>query len=57
MEGEANTELVKYMSKVLGLRKSDVRLDKGSRSRNKTLVVTGISREDILKILHSEIQK
>ena len=25
-DGEANTELVKYMSKVLGLRKSDVSL-------------------------------
>ena len=28
VEGEANTELVKYMSKVLGLKKSDVSLDK-----------------------------
>ena len=28
VDGEANTELVKYMSKVLGLRKSDVSLDK-----------------------------
>jgi uncharacterized protein YggU (UPF0235/DUF167 family) len=28
VEGEANTELVKYMAAVLGLRKSDVSLDK-----------------------------
>ena len=28
VEGEANTELVKYMSKLLGLRKSDVILEK-----------------------------
>ncbi|CAL1530948.1 unnamed protein product, partial [Lymnaea stagnalis] len=28
VEGEANTELVKYISKVLGVRKSDLQLDK-----------------------------
>jgi hypothetical protein len=28
VDGEANTELVKYMAKLLGLRKSDVSLDK-----------------------------
>jgi uncharacterized protein YggU (UPF0235/DUF167 family) len=28
VEGEANTELVKYIATVLGLRKSDVSLDK-----------------------------
>lgn len=39
VEGEANTELVKYMAAVLGLRKSDISLDKGSRSRQKTVVV------------------
>lgn len=27
-EGEANAELVRYLSKVLGLRKSDISLDK-----------------------------
>lgn len=27
-EGEANTELVKYVASVLGLRKSDIMLDK-----------------------------
>lgn len=30
VEGEANTELVKYLASVLGLRKSDVSLDKVS---------------------------
>ncbi|XP_054278827.1 UPF0235 protein C15orf40 homolog [Macrosteles quadrilineatus] len=39
VEGEANTELVRYMSGVLGLRKSDVTLDKGSRSRQKTILL------------------
>uniref|UniRef100_A0A0K8URT4 UPF0235 protein C15orf40 n=1 Tax=Bactrocera latifrons TaxID=174628 RepID=A0A0K8URT4_BACLA len=39
-EGEANAELVKYLSKLLGLRKSDVSLDKGSRSRNKLVMIS-----------------
>ncbi|XP_017955549.1 UPF0235 protein C15orf40 homolog [Drosophila navojoa] len=39
-EGEANAELVKFLSKALGLRKSDVSLDKGSRSRNKIILIS-----------------
>ncbi|KAJ1525672.1 hypothetical protein ONE63_008889 [Megalurothrips usitatus] len=39
VEGEANTELVRYIAEVLGLRKGDISLDKGSRSRNKTILV------------------
>jgi len=30
VEGEANTELIKYMAAVLGLRKSDISLDRVS---------------------------
>lgn len=40
LDGEANTELIKYLSKVLQLRKSDVSLDRGSKSREKTILVT-----------------
>lgn len=39
VDGEANTELVKYISKVLQLRKSDLSLDRGSKSREKVLLV------------------
>ncbi|KAH8369620.1 hypothetical protein KR093_000318 [Drosophila rubida] len=55
-EGEANAELVKYLSKVLGLRKSDVSLDKGSRSRNKIILVSkGVSTvEAIEQLLRKE---
>jgi uncharacterized protein YggU (UPF0235/DUF167 family) len=35
MDGEANTELIRFMAQVLGLRKSDLSLDSGARSRNK----------------------
>ncbi|XP_002035160.2 UPF0235 protein C15orf40 homolog [Drosophila sechellia] len=55
-EGEANAELVKFLSKVLGLRKSDVSLDKGSRSRNKKIMITkGVSTvEAIEQMLRKE---
>ncbi|XP_005176933.3 UPF0235 protein C15orf40 homolog [Musca domestica] len=51
-EGEANAELVKYLSKVLQLRKSDVSLDKGSRSRNKIVMVSkGVTTMEAIKEL------
>ncbi|XP_055378236.1 UPF0235 protein C15orf40 homolog [Condylostylus longicornis] len=50
VEGEANTELVKYLSSILGLRKSDVTLDKGSKSRQKTILIfKGITTVDNVK--------
>lgn len=59
VEGEANTELVKYIASVLGLRKSDVSLDRGSRSRQKILLVTasGLSKEHILSKLQSVVEE
>uniref|UniRef100_A0A182YAH2 Uncharacterized protein n=2 Tax=Anopheles stephensi TaxID=30069 RepID=A0A182YAH2_ANOST len=39
IDGEANTELIKYLSKLLELRKSDISLDRGSKSRQKTIVL------------------
>ncbi|CAJ0596133.1 unnamed protein product [Cylicocyclus nassatus] len=39
-EGEANEELIDYMRGVLGLKKSELSLDKGGKSRSKTLLIT-----------------
>ncbi|OWF54121.1 UPF0235 protein C15orf40 homolog [Mizuhopecten yessoensis] len=55
VDGEANTALVKYLSKVLGVRKADVSIDKGSRSRQKLIVVSGMDRESVLEKLGSEV--
>lgn len=38
-EGKANEALVSFMAKSLGLSKSAISLDKGSTSREKTLIV------------------
>lgn len=58
-DGEANAELIKYLSKVLGLRKSDLSLDRGSRSRNKILIVhsTSLGIESITEKINQEIKE
>lgn len=57
LDGEANTELVKYLASSLGVRKSDVSLEKGSRSRQKTITVSGSSLEDIKNTLQNMCEK
>ncbi|XP_076750598.1 UPF0235 protein C15orf40 homolog [Xylocopa sonorina] len=55
VEGEANTELVKYLASVLGMRKSDVSLDRGSKSRQKVIIVSGTTAEKVLDKLRGEM--
>uniref|UniRef100_A0A182MIK4 Uncharacterized protein n=1 Tax=Anopheles culicifacies TaxID=139723 RepID=A0A182MIK4_9DIPT len=58
IDGEANTELIKYLSKLLDLRKSDISLDRGSKSRQKTIVLDKDScrhsPEQLLAIFRNE---
>uniref|UniRef100_H0UWU4 Chromosome 15 open reading frame 40 n=1 Tax=Cavia porcellus TaxID=10141 RepID=H0UWU4_CAVPO len=57
-EGEANTELCRYLSKVLELRKSDVVLDKGGKSREKVVkLLASTTPEEILEKLKKEAEK
>ncbi|KAI4498664.1 hypothetical protein M0802_006131 [Mischocyttarus mexicanus] len=55
VQGEANTELVKYLASVLGLRKSDVTLDRGSKGRQKVIIATGITVDQAMKKFTEEI--
>lgn len=50
VDGEANTELISYLSKLFGLRKSDLSLDRGSRSRTKTVTVSKSSGATLEKL-------
>ncbi|XP_005795957.3 UPF0235 protein C15orf40 homolog [Xiphophorus maculatus] len=51
-DGEANTELVRYLAEVLELKKSQISLDKGSRSRDKVIKVdSSLDPEEVLKRL------
>lgn len=40
VEGEANTELVKYLASVLGVRKSDVSFDKVIKYLSRTFLIS-----------------
>ncbi|KAJ0069948.1 hypothetical protein NL108_017517 [Boleophthalmus pectinirostris] len=51
-DGEANAELIRFLSQVLDLKKSQVSLDKGSRSRDKLIKVdSSLSPEEVLQRL------
>ncbi|MDH7600665.1 MAG: DUF167 domain-containing protein [Armatimonadota bacterium] len=47
LEGAANEALVKFLANVLQVRKSDVRIVNGERSREKLVAVSGLTAEEI----------
>jgi len=51
VDGAANKALVEYMAKALGVPKSAVAIVSGETSRNKSLRVAGIDREDVIRRL------
>ncbi len=59
VDGEANAELIKFLAKVLRLRKSDLNLVSGARGRTKTVEVraptaaTGV--QDVLEKLKEQV--
>ncbi|NWS54884.1 CO040 protein, partial [Chunga burmeisteri] len=54
-EGEANAELCRYLSKVLEVKKSEVILEKGGKSREKVVkILVSMTPEEILEKLKKE---
>ena len=47
IEGAANKECIKFLSGVLGVKKSQIKIIAGHRSKNKKVSISGISRKDI----------
>lgn len=47
VEGAANAAIVKFVAESLGVRKSQVELVSGERSREKTVRITGLSDSEI----------
>ncbi len=45
VDGEANKALIKFVAKKLKIRQSDVSIARGERSRDKTLLIRGVSRD------------
>lgn len=57
VDGEANTHLLKYPSSVLGVRKSDLCLESGARSRCKVVSVQGLAMEEVELKMKAEINR
>lgn len=51
LDGRANRELLSVLAAALGLRKSRLQLVAGEKSRDKTVLLTGISEPDAAALL------
>ncbi len=47
VEGAANKECIRFLSEVLGVKRSQVQIIAGHRSKNKKIFISGIHRKDI----------
>ncbi|KAG0728507.1 UPF0235 protein C15orf40 [Chionoecetes opilio] len=56
-EGEANQELVRFLASVIGVRKSDVSLVRGSRARQKVVAVSGTTEAVVREKLSAEARQ
>lgn len=54
-DGEANAELCRYLSKVLEVKKSEVTLEKGGKSREKVVkIMVSMTPDEVLEKLKKE---
>lgn len=54
VEGEANRELERFMSRLLGVPRSAVRVVAGQAGRSKVVEIDGVSVDDVARILGIE---
>jgi len=50
-EGRANAEVERFLSKLLGVRRSDVTIIRGASSRDKSVLVRGVTLIEVHKAL------
>jgi uncharacterized protein (TIGR00251 family) len=56
VDGKANQALIRFLSKALHLSKSQIRILRGETSRNKILRITGISKEELTRIIERAME-
>ncbi len=54
VKGQANKELIAFLSKALAVGKGALTIVKGHTSRNKVIAINGLSQEDIMKRFSSK---
>ena len=57
VKGKANKELIDFLSRLLGVGKGSITMEKGLASRKKVIAIEGLDRAQILKRLGVESQK
>ncbi|UCC17044.1 MAG: DUF167 domain-containing protein [Dehalococcoidales bacterium] len=50
-KGKANESLIKYLSNILSIAKSNIAIQKGTTSRNKLIMIQGISTSNAISLL------
>ena len=55
VEGAANAELVKLLSKTFGVSKSEIEIIKGQTSKSKQIKISNLEGENFLKVLQAKI--
>lgn len=53
VDGKANIECIELCAETLGIAKSNIALHRGHRGRRKTLAITGMTEESVLRALRS----
>ncbi|MDF1815922.1 MAG: DUF167 domain-containing protein [Verrucomicrobiales bacterium] len=52
VDGKANKVLIDFLAKSFGLRKSQIKIVKGEKSREKTIDVSGIEDDELLQMVN-----
>ena len=56
-KGKGNKELIDFLSRALGIRKSAITIVAGRTGRNKTIAVEGMNREEIINKIQDTMTK
>ncbi len=49
--GKANQELLRFLSGLLRISKSNLAIEKGATSKKKTVAISGLSQSEVLRLL------
>ncbi len=50
-KGKTNQELLRFLSDLLGISKSNLAIEKGATSKKKTVAISGLSQSEVLRLL------
>ncbi len=54
IKGKANQELIKFLSNVLGVSKSNLTIEKGMTSKNKIVAIRGLGQDQVTRLLEKQ---